>query len=1100
MDPLSAIGLASNILQFVEFGTNLCGSFHEIASSATGLTEENAHLNVAVEELKNATDGLITDLKGNTKHEAELVKLAGQCRDLSAELTEMLSKLKVKKEDRLWSTVRAAWKSTLKEKKISSIERRLGTYQAQILLRLISMLYNEQSPIKEYLKRIEQQAIDLGDQNNTQMQTQQNLLRDLIQHLDKINISNAASSSLTGCHDVMQDIQELLATLKSSTIKIPGKNEILRALYFKGMFHRDDNIRLAVGDTYYWFVGEEELCECSKESKPHSLIHTAIEEENNFDNSVTDSAPNSVEGTADIILQERVQLEGHSLNNQEALDTVAPSSKGAQDEDHGNQNSDVCFGCLKEAFEKERSLRQESASRFMQFLLHENSVFFIYGKAGSGKSTLMKYLADLANAPVRQCLNKWAGGCRLVSVAVFFWSAGDSLQRSLEGLYRSILYQVLTQFPEMVTEIFNHTSSLSEWEEVRLPLLKKAMAKLIQILDHGQYRLCLFIDGLDEYEGDSHDQAELVREIQNWGSQENVKIVCSARPHQEYMQAFTNHERSVPLHEHTKGDILEYAMRSFCKASLPNCSIHANFLTLAMEIVALAEGVFLWAYLVVRSLSPKLQIYSLKQLQDMLRAKPRNLDSLFDQMLDKIDPLTREQTEKFLLLAAHSPYYTLNALSFSWIKALENPNFPFNETMCCYSNAEIEQRLDRIQKQVAASTRGMLEIQPSIARFGCQTNVFFRRRIDFFHRTFRDYLLTRWHEKKPPSFETYVRIALAEVKFSYTMDFYTAPYPDWASSFNNLSVLKETLDWLSKERTVLPTRYCEEVERIFDGYKELLHSSVQTQGSNWSRISIFQPYTLSGASYGTLERQSETIHREAKNRECSFSSLNFLAWYIPSTLPYLLQRIKEFPTTQRRHDNLVDALISASLSRNVEVAEDFLPSFIEKGVTPNSVTIAWQQESSEIKTSTVTAWLAVIAQSSVSRVYHWRRIESYLMLGADPCVIFLVFLGQIGEEEHGDETRMRYAELPQLIEHYQAENKQTLLRLLRPTANGRSWWNGVTNVVSTWASQPKHLDYIEEARKKYKQATEAELSNSFLVMEVMTSEYRLTRDFIIQLY
>ncbi|KAL5044744.1 hypothetical protein BDW71DRAFT_209114 [Aspergillus fruticulosus] len=1070
MDPISAIGLASNILQFVEFGAELCGRIHEVASSATGLTEENEHLNLVAEELKSVTDGLIVNLKGNTKHEAELVKLAGQCRDLSAELTAILLKLKLKKEDRLWSSVRAAWKSTIKEKKISSIEKRLGVYRAQIILRLNFILYNEQSPIKEYLKRIEQQAINLGDQQDTQMQTQQNLLRDLLQRLETMNISNAASSGLTACHDVMQDIRESLATLKSSTNKIQGQNGILRALYFKGMFHRDDNICLTVGNTYRWFIGEDVLCKCS-ESKPRCSIHTATEE-NDFDNFVTDSAPNRVGKTAE---------------------TVAPSSWWEQDEDHEadfeNQKSDICFCCLREAFEEERFLRQESARRFMQFLLNENSTFFIYGKAGSGKFTLMKYLADSENAPVRRCLNKWAGNCRLVSVAVFFWSAGDRLQKSLEGLYRSILYQVLRQCPEMVTEVFDHISGLSDWEEVRLPLVKKAMAKLIQILDHGRYRVCLFIDGLDEYEGDSRGQAELVKEIQNWGSQENVKIICSARPHQEYMQAFTNHERSIPLHEYTKGDILEYVMSSFCKASPSDFSTHSNVLVLAKEIVALAQGVFLWAYLVVRSLCPKLQIYTIKQLQGMLCAKPRSLDSLFDQMLDKIDPLTQQQTEKFLLLAAYSPYYTLNALSFSWIKALEEPDFPFKKTMCCYSNVEIEQRLDRIQKQVAASTRGMLEIRPSRARFGCATHVFFKSRIEFFHRTFRDYLLTRWHEKKPPSFDIYVRIALAEVKFSCTMDFYKAPYPNCVPCFDNLNVLRETLDWLSKDRTVLPTRYCEEIERIFDGYKELLHSTVQTQCSNQSKISIFQPYTVSGAGFGTLKRRSEIIYREAKISECSFSSLNFLAWYIPSTLPYLLKRIKEFPTAQRRHDNLVDALISASLSRNEEILEEALPYFMEKGVTPNSVTTAWHQESSELKSSTITAWLAVIAQSSVSRVYSWRTIESYLRLGADPCVIFLVFLGWIGEEEQGDETRMRYAELPQLIEHYQAENKQSLLLSLRPTASGRSWWNGVTNIVSTWASRPKQPNYIEEARKKYKQATDSELSDPFLVMEVMTSEY-----------
>ncbi|KAL4757101.1 uncharacterized protein BDW70DRAFT_143909 [Aspergillus foveolatus] len=89
MDPASAISLATAILQFVEFGANVCGRIHEVASSAIGLTKENAHSHLTVEELRNVTGGLITNINGNTKHEAELVKLAGQCRDLSAELTEL---------------------------------------------------------------------------------------------------------------------------------------------------------------------------------------------------------------------------------------------------------------------------------------------------------------------------------------------------------------------------------------------------------------------------------------------------------------------------------------------------------------------------------------------------------------------------------------------------------------------------------------------------------------------------------------------------------------------------------------------------------------------------------------------------------------------------------------------------------------------------------------------------------------------------------------------------------------------------------------------------------------------------------------------------
>ncbi|RDW74622.1 uncharacterized protein DSM5745_07284 [Aspergillus mulundensis] len=640
MDPLSAIGLASNILQFIEFGTNLCGKIYEVAGSITGLTDENAHLSETVDDLKKVTDGLSTSLEGNNKHEVELAKLAAQCRDLSEEMMGIISKLKLKKGDRMWRSVRAAWKSTLKERKIASIERRLAEHRAQIVLRLNIMLYDEQSPIKEHLKRIEQQAINLGNQHGTELKTQRHQLKDIIQRLDTFRIDNADPPSSAVCLNAIQDMRASLSLLISRANEIPRENDILRALYFPSMFRRDDAIGPAVGDTCRWFVGEDDQSDQSTDEE-------STDEESDHDSDHTNSTHSHAENTPKAVSQRITGLEEHEIDNQglQASPSIAIGEQGENnDDDTQSLDSD-----LEGILEEERSSRKDAASRFLHFLLHDHSVFFIYGKAGSGKSTLIKYLADSGNVAVRQRLDEWAEGRRLIFISAFFWSAGDQLQRSLEGLYRSVLFQALSQCPELTTNLFEGAPGFSGWQEVRLSLLKKIMVKLIQILDPKRYTLCLFIDGLDEYEGDSLDQTELVRSIQDWGRSENVKIVCSARPHEEYMQLFTNQQRSMPLHDYTKGDILEYAITSFRGSSASShCQEVSSVFALAQEIVTLADGVFLWAYLTVRSLSQKMHIYPMEKLQEMLRATPRSLDNFFDQMLDKVDRLTWARTEKFM--------------------------------------------------------------------------------------------------------------------------------------------------------------------------------------------------------------------------------------------------------------------------------------------------------------------------------------------------------------------------------------------------------------------------------------------------------------------
>ncbi|KAL4964621.1 uncharacterized protein BDV14DRAFT_73824 [Aspergillus stella-maris] len=305
------------------------------------------------------------------------------------------------------------------------------------------------------------------------------------------------------------------------------------------------------------------------------------------------------------------------------------------------------------------------------------------------------------------------------------------------------------------------------------------------------------------------------------------------------MQAFAQQERDLPLHDFTKRDILEYAFTLLQdSAGTPSCHSHSALLELAHQIVTLAEGVFLWAYLIVRSLSQKLQYYSAKQLTAMLLATPRNLDSFFDQMLKKVDPLTQRQTKQFLLLAAHNPFHTgLNALSYSWMQDLDDTSFPTERPARSYTIPEIEGRLNMVNTQIRDLTRGMVEVKardPSRADLfrhlrlyqkGWASQPFFKYEVQFFHRTFRDYLLCRWHDKAAPTIEVYMRIVIAELKLSCIMEHYHPGGNYLPAGFGNLSIIAQVLSWLLQDRKILPTRFCMMIKDVVEDYEKLLNSS-----------------------------------------------------------------------------------------------------------------------------------------------------------------------------------------------------------------------------------------------------------------------------------
>lgn len=80
-------------------------------------------------------------------------------------------------------------------------------------------------------------------------------------------------------------------------------------------------------------------------------------------------------------------------------------------------------------------------SNFAQWLAEYgsrcNRLYWVSGKPGSGKSTLMRFMCD--DMRTSGLLKKWSKGVRVLSSSCFFWNAGTTLQKSLQGLLQTLL-------------------------------------------------------------------------------------------------------------------------------------------------------------------------------------------------------------------------------------------------------------------------------------------------------------------------------------------------------------------------------------------------------------------------------------------------------------------------------------------------------------------------------------------------------------------------------------------------------------------------------------------------------------------------------------
>jgi hypothetical protein len=136
LDPVSAIGLASSIISFVDFSSKLIKGSYEVYKSTKGMTAEDAHNNTVLLDLLSVTEALKSNVKGESSHHKALRKLAADCVDASQELSDIMEELTATEGNRVWKSVEVKWKSMTKSKRVASIDQRLNAYRLQVILRL----------------------------------------------------------------------------------------------------------------------------------------------------------------------------------------------------------------------------------------------------------------------------------------------------------------------------------------------------------------------------------------------------------------------------------------------------------------------------------------------------------------------------------------------------------------------------------------------------------------------------------------------------------------------------------------------------------------------------------------------------------------------------------------------------------------------------------------------------------------------------------------------------------------------------------------------------------------------------------------------------
>ncbi|CAF9936018.1 MAG: hypothetical protein ALECFALPRED_006660 [Alectoria fallacina] len=151
LDPLTAISLASSVVQFTDFGIKLVTGTIELYVSADGANKERSNFELKITQVRNLADQVLYPLEHNdydgppSRDEKVLRELATSCKEIASDLLSVLDNLKVKRPVGLGRKLESLQKAVAaltpwNKDKIASLDKRLRRVQEGMFHRIQFMM------------------------------------------------------------------------------------------------------------------------------------------------------------------------------------------------------------------------------------------------------------------------------------------------------------------------------------------------------------------------------------------------------------------------------------------------------------------------------------------------------------------------------------------------------------------------------------------------------------------------------------------------------------------------------------------------------------------------------------------------------------------------------------------------------------------------------------------------------------------------------------------------------------------------------------------------------------------------------------------------
>lgn len=419
-----------------------------------------------------------------------------------------------------------------------------------------------------------------------------------------------------------------------------------------------------------------------------------------------------------------------------------------ENEDAKSKNADLDFYPPDSA---QQDAARRRSSQFRQWLEADDPIFWISGKAGSGKSTLMKFLVQ--DQRTKDCLDKW--GPNVMICRYFFIELGENrLQRQFRGCLRALLHQIFASKPHTLDLLLQIKPRLKPKQSEHDWSLEELRDYLLEALRVEGSRFCLFLDGLDEMGVRSEDRDSMIDLVKKLSDYPNVKVCVSSRPENLFQQTLGLYP-CLQTETLTKSAIKVYVWKCLAphKPYIPTDL--RSYRALVESLVNNASGVFLWVRLATKSVIDGIRNGdSWDTLYKRTQELEPDLYRLFQQMWERQNAnqhYYKEETARLLWYALHahtnggrgSQLDTVTGFILGTHETLLS-DIMLHLKVTTFAITEEKQILKEYEKWLSARSAGLLEIHgiPANTSMTSVNPLLSGCKVNFIHRSVTEFLLS----------------------------------------------------------------------------------------------------------------------------------------------------------------------------------------------------------------------------------------------------------------------------------------------------------------------------------------------------------------------